>query len=210
MLTAPDPPGLPEEDAIDGLRDRKRAHSRAATLDAALALFAERGYDAVTVADICAAAQIAPRTFFRYFPTKDDLLTEPVREMNEHLAGLVAGTDAGADDADVLRAALRDLGGYVLAHRDRLTPVFRAIGQVSAVRSSPVLMLSVQERLLAERLAARRGGPQPPDWRTRLLVARAVAAFRIWLDDAMGADRGFADADHPDPVAHLDEVLAAI
>ena len=49
------------DDGPEGLRERKRAHSRAATVDVAMRLFAERGYDAVTVADICTAAEIAPR-----------------------------------------------------------------------------------------------------------------------------------------------------
>ena len=200
----------PEEAGIDGLRERKRAHSRATTLDVALGLIAERGYDAVTVADICAAASIAPRTFFRYFAAKEDLLTEPLREMNEQLAALVAAAPPELADAEVLRQALRELGGSVLEQRERLARVFAVVARVSAVRSSPVLMLSVQERQLAERLVARRGGASPPDWRTRLLVARALAAFRIWLDDAMGADRGLTSADHPDPAGHLDELLATI
>jgi hypothetical protein len=52
-------------------------------------------------------------------------------------------------------------------------------------------------------LIQRRPPPSTPDWRTRLLVARAVAAQRIWLDDLVaGTD--------PDPLAHLDEVLAEL
>ena len=54
------------------VRERNRVDNRAATSDAALALFAARGFDHVTVADICAAAGIGRRTFFRYFATKDD------------------------------------------------------------------------------------------------------------------------------------------
>jgi AcrR family transcriptional regulator len=157
----------------------------------------------VTVADICAAARIAPRTFFRYFPAKEDLLTEPVREMTEQLAGFLAAEPRDLPDDQVLRRSLRRLGEHVLDDRERLARVLVVVAQVTAVRSSPALMLSVQERQLAERLVARRGGAGPADWRTRLLVARAVAAFRIWLDDAMTGE-------HPDPAGHLDEVLATI
>ena len=192
-----------EEAGIEGLRERKRAHSRATTIDVALSLFADRGYDAVTVADICAAAGIAPRTFFRYFAAKEDLLTEPVREMNEQLAGFLAAEPLELPDTQVLRRALGRLGGHVLENRDRLARVLGVVASVTAVRSSPVLMLSVQERQLAERLTARRGGSGPADWRTRLLVARALAAFRIWLDDVITGG-------HPDPAGHLDEVLATI
>ena len=69
----------PAEGTITDLRERNRVDNRAATVDAAFALFAERGYCHVTVADICEAAGIGRRTFFRYFATKDDVLTEPAR-----------------------------------------------------------------------------------------------------------------------------------
>jgi hypothetical protein len=64
------------------------------------------------------------------------------------------------------------------------------------------MRLSDAERGLVEHLESRRPGDPEPDWHTRLLVARAVAAFRVWLED-FRADPG------NDPLAHLDEVLAA-
>ena len=184
------------------MRERKRAHSRAATVDAALALFAERGYDAVTVADICEAAQIAPRTFFRYFPAKEDVLAEPAQEMAARVAASIAAAPAGLADADVLRYAMRQLGEHVVDQRERLAGYFAVAAQASAVRSNPFVRLSDRERELAELLLARRPSSAEPDWRTRLLVARTVAAFRIWLDDAVTTEVA-------DPLGHLDEVLAA-
>jgi hypothetical protein len=71
----------PAEGTITDLRERNRVDNRAATVDAAFVLFAERGYCHVTVADICESAGIGRRTFFRYFATKDDVLTESAREM---------------------------------------------------------------------------------------------------------------------------------
>jgi AcrR family transcriptional regulator len=186
----------------EGLRERKRAHSRAATVEAAMQLFAERGYDAVTVADICVAAEIAPRTFFRYFPAKEDVLAEPARQMAVRVTAALAAAPAELDDAAALTGALRDLGEYVVAEGERLVVFFRVAAATAAVRSSPFLHLSGRERELAEQLVARRGGEGAPDWRTRLLAARAVSAFRIWLDDVgLGG--------HPDPLGHLDEVLGA-
>jgi AcrR family transcriptional regulator len=187
-----------------GLRDRKRAQSRATAVDAALQLFADRGYDAVTVAEICAAADIAPRTFFRYFATKDDVLAEPARQLAERLTVAIAAAPAEQDDAAVLYGALRGLGEYVVAHEASLALFFRVAAASSVVRSNPSLHLSGRERQLSEQLLARRSArqPGPTDWRTRLLVARAVAAFRIWLDDVVGGDEA-------DPLAHLDELLTA-
>jgi AcrR family transcriptional regulator len=186
----------------EGLRERKRADSRAATVDVALQLFAERGYEAVTVADVCAAAEIAPRTFFRYFPTKEDLLAEPARRMAERVSAAIAAAPADLDDAEVLIRSLRELGEYVVAQGERLAVFFQVARTSAAVRSNPSLHLAGRERELAEELLARRAAAGPADWRTRLAVARAVAAFRTWLDDVV-------DGGPPDPLAHLDEVLAA-
>jgi AcrR family transcriptional regulator len=190
------------EPGAEGLRERKRAHSRALTVDVALELFAELGYDAVTVADICAAAEIAPRTFFRYFPTKEDVLAEPAREMAALLAAALATAPAELGDAEALSGALRQLGEHVVAHQARLGVFFRVAAASSAVRANPFLHLSGRERQLTEQLVRRRPVPEPPDWRTRLLVARAVAGFRVWLDDVVTGEE-------PDLLAHLDEVLAA-
>ena len=57
-----------------GLRDRKKARTRDAISGAAIALFLQRGYDAVSIAEIAAAADVSRRTLFAYFPTKDDLV----------------------------------------------------------------------------------------------------------------------------------------
>lgn len=187
---------------VESVRERKRAHSRAATVDAALTLFAARGYDQVTVADICQAAQIAPRTFFRYFPSREDVLAEPARQMATRLTAAISAAPAQLDDADALEHALRTLAVYVVEHRERLAVFLQVAAESAASRLNPFMHLASRERDLVERLLARREVPPPVDWPTRLVVAREIAAFRVWLDDVIAGEL-------PDPLGHLTEVLAA-
>jgi AcrR family transcriptional regulator len=186
---------------MEGLRERKRAHARAATVDAALQLFAEHGYERVTVADICAAAAIAPRTFFRYFPSKGDVLAAPVQDLADRLVETVMAAPPDLDDREVLRRALREVGERIVAHEGPMGVLFRVVRNAEEVRTSPWMSLEDHELRIAGYLTARHAGSDAPDWRTRVDVARQLASFRVWLHD-------FAEQRTRDPLGYLDEMLA--
>jgi AcrR family transcriptional regulator len=78
-----------------GLRERKKERTRQALAAAAMRLFAERGYEATTVADIAAAAEVSTRTFFAYFPSKEDVFFAGTRERLD-LVRQAFGAHAGA------------------------------------------------------------------------------------------------------------------
>jgi AcrR family transcriptional regulator len=79
---------------VSSLRERKHARTRQALIDAAVELFERHGYDKTTIADIAAAADISPRTFFGYFASKEDLLfTDP----DVLLRGLREGAESSED-----------------------------------------------------------------------------------------------------------------
>lgn len=81
----PEPDATAAPEVTDSLRERKKQKTAAAIYDAALALFAERGYDAVSVEDICEQAEVGRATFFRLYGTKIGLLAE----FNRRVAALV-------------------------------------------------------------------------------------------------------------------------
>jgi AcrR family transcriptional regulator len=134
------------------------------------------------VADICTAADIGRRTFFHYFPSKEDLLDTPVRQMTARLTAALDQAPPSATDGQALRAALADLARYALAHRDQLELYRRIISTSATLRLPVVWNLPGHEVRTGQQLQARRGRPGPPGLDTRLLVARAIAGFRVWLD----------------------------
>jgi AcrR family transcriptional regulator len=86
-----------------GLRERGKARRRAAIIRAAFELFADRGYHATTVADIAAAAEVAPRTVAMYFPTKQDIALSRFSEGTASLRDAMRGRRSGEQYTDVLR-----------------------------------------------------------------------------------------------------------
>ncbi|MFT4088363.1 MAG: TetR family transcriptional regulator [Gordonia sp. (in: high G+C Gram-positive bacteria)] len=184
-----------------GLRERARERRRAAMVDAALTLFAHHGYNSVTVADICAAAEVSPRTFFRYFATKDDVLAEPTREMYSRLVEAIGSAPNDLDDAAVLARAFTDLGDHVIGNRERLLTFVRITGSTDAALRQAFGRFFTLERDLARHLVRRRDEAAEPSWQARLLTGRALTGFRIWLDDVLLSNP-------PDPHAHLVEILS--
>src|SRR5580765_1019753 len=71
--------------APTGLRERKKEATRLLITETARRLFAERGFEAVTVADVARAADVAPKTVFNYFPTKEDLFYSRLEAFEEEL-----------------------------------------------------------------------------------------------------------------------------
>jgi AcrR family transcriptional regulator len=173
------------------------------TAEVAWRLFIERGYDNVTVADICTAAEIAPRTFHRYFASKEDVVAEPVRRMNQVVTDYVAAAPPDALDADVLRLAMLELGRFVVDHADLLTGLRIVIRQSHQLKAAYLGPRPDHDNVIADQLAARHPGMTAPPWRLRLSVACAIAAFRIWYDDYLRQSPA-------DPIAHLGQILSAL
>src|SRR5690242_19011631 len=86
-----------------GMRERKKQQTREALRRAAWELFAERGYDATTLADIAEAAGVSTRTIFAYFPSMEDIVFCEFESMQESLGVALANRPAGQDALGALR-----------------------------------------------------------------------------------------------------------
>ena len=98
-----------------GLRERKKRQTRLDLARAAVRLFEERGYDAVTVEDIAAEANVSRRTFFRYFDTKDDVI---VVDPEGKIAAMRIALRDGPPDEPTLDALLRGALAMTAAYWD--------------------------------------------------------------------------------------------
>src|ERR1700735_4349953 len=95
-----------EMNAQDSLRKRKKARTRAPLREHALRLFREQGYQATTVEQIAAAAEVSASTFFRYFPTKEDVVLQD--DMDTRMVEAFARQPPGISTIAAVRAAIRE------------------------------------------------------------------------------------------------------
>lgn len=104
---APPVPAAPAADP--GRRERKKEATRSAIRAAGLELFERQGYNETTVRHIADAADVAERTFYRYYPSKEDLLLEDARVYFEAVEAFVAGRPASESSMASLIAVTREL-----------------------------------------------------------------------------------------------------
>ena len=106
------------------LRERKKSATRQAIEDAAWALFAERGYEATSVNDIAARADVAPRTFFRYFPTKEAVLYGDLDDALERFADTFRGRPTDEPVLESLTASVETMAAAFQKDRKRMIQRF--------------------------------------------------------------------------------------
>ncbi|MEJ2862508.1 TetR/AcrR family transcriptional regulator [Actinomycetospora flava] len=187
-----------------GLRERKKAATRAALREAAVRLGREHGPDAVTVEAICAEVDVSPRTFFNHFTGKDDAFfgagPEGTTDVTEAVVARPAGEDPLAAAAGVLADVLDSATGSGVWHQ-----------QLLLLREHPELLgrmhaaTRATEAALAEGIAQRTARPATDAYvlTTAAMVMTAVrVAVGLWLDHPESPDTAARD--------HLDGVVALL
>lgn len=169
-----------------GLRERKKEKTRLAILDAALDLFLEQGYESTTVEQISGVVDVSPRTFFRYFTSKDDL----VLWFHDHGEEIMLDTLASRPEDEspftalmyALRAVLSDMEDSTPEESERFLKLRRILDENPRLIGQSVARGAETERRLAELVAARRGADPDNDQLSHLIVAFAMCTLRVGFE----------------------------
>jgi AcrR family transcriptional regulator len=159
-----------------GLRERKKRRTRERLAASAARLFAERGYERVSVLDIAEAAEVSEQTVYNYFPTKAQLVLDRDQELSARLTAAIADRGAGVSPA----AAIRDTA---LSMLDGLSTMDDAAARGGlgylcvtspAVRRLSLEMTDRHAEAIASVLAGEPGGPSPA-------MAKIQAVALAWV-----------------------------
>src|SRR5947209_3230956 len=168
-----------------GLRERKKRQTRDTIASAALRLFAERGYDETTLAEIAEAADVSPRTIFAYYQSKEDILFCEEPPFVEMLKQRLDERPPGTTTIDAIRDFLSSIEPPDEAARLRK----------QVVSADPALQMRMRahhgqlEPLLAASIAQDLG-VGPDDIRPLLVAASMTAAFTAVRDRFFEAEAG--------------------
>jgi AcrR family transcriptional regulator len=170
-----------------GDRSPRNEHAdrmRTALLDAALNLFSAKGYDQTTTDEIAEAAGVSPRTFFRYFPTKESVLFSGEYDFIHAFSGVYLAQDESLSDCEAMADSFAVLAPGLKRIRKR-------IGQYHEAVASSLVLLGRERKnhdanaeIVANVIAERRGLPSP-DGECRLLASIGMLlierAVNQWL-----------------------------
>ncbi|WP_222195958.1 acyl-CoA-like ligand-binding transcription factor [Modestobacter italicus] len=164
-----------------GLRERKKADTRAALADAALRLAAERGWEHVTVEAIAGAADVSYRTFFNHFSSKEEALLEPGGPDQPRLSTRLRAQPADREPLTALRTAIREDLAAASADPEQLRTRMTVFTSTPALLPRLLETIATDERDLALAVAERTGQDVDADLGPALVGAVVSAALRVSL-----------------------------
>jgi AcrR family transcriptional regulator len=161
--------------AQEGLRERKKARTRASIREHALRLFRGQGYQATTVEQIAAAAEVSPSTFFRYFPTKEDVVLQD--DLDVRFIEALERQPAGLAPLAAVRAATRQaFDSYTEADLDLIRQTTALMMTVPELRARAVDEF-VRTMLVTGEALARRSGRPADDLAVRTAAGAIVGVM---------------------------------
>nr|WP_240495355.1 TetR family transcriptional regulator [Streptomyces showdoensis] len=181
---------MPVTPGRPGLRERKKLRTRAAIRRATYRLVTEQGYEATTIEQIAAAAEVSPSTVVRYFPVKEDILLTD--DQDALLEARLLARPAGEEPLESLRAVVLDAVTAALAHEpDEIRLRARLMTEIPAIRARLTETTAESGRRLS-RAVAERTGRDPDDLEVRVFTAAVLGALREatlhWAEHGQGDD----------------------
>lgn len=180
-------------DVFGSLRERKKSATRKAIEDAAWELFCEHGYAATSVDDIAARATVAPRTFFRYFPTKEDVL---YGEAHDAIAAFGDAFRSRPTDEPLLTslvAAIDQVTSLFQKDRKRMMQRF-AMQREAGVEDMGESVRQRFAKLITDLVREREGDTPDGELRARLVAGVLMTANSVanehWLESGAKGDPG--------------------
>jgi len=164
--------------AVPRTRSQQKRETAQALQDAAIARFVKHGFEATTIEDIARDARVSRRTFFRYFPTKEELILSQFEEMGTIIFDEIRCRPKSEGPMLALRNGFRTLDVLDAAQRRRMDLLGWLIAETPALRGLMLLRQERWEAEIADRLAERIGKPHG-DPIARLVAAAGYAAFRV-------------------------------
>ena len=191
-----------------GLRERKKQQTRQLIAETARRLFAERGFDQVTVAEVARAADVSQQTVFNYFPTKEDLVYWRLGAFEEQLLTTIRDRDQGESALSAFRRFLLGqqglLGTPEPAAREMLAAIARTIAESPALLAREEQIFSRFTDALAVLLADETGA-DPDDVKAWVAANAIMSVHRAVV--AHARRRVIEGARHPDLA---DEIRARV
>jgi len=168
---------MSEPQAADkpGLRERKKARTRAAIQEHALRLIREQGYEATTVEQIAEAAEVSPSTFFRYFPTKEDVVAYDAWDPLVLQAWRAQPPELGPIAA-MRNAMMAVFGGMTPEQKTEMMSRGQLLFSEPELRNAAFGELIRSAQLIVDELALRLGRPTD-DFELRVLAGSFMGAF---------------------------------
>jgi AcrR family transcriptional regulator len=177
--------GTGDERRRPGLRERRKQLTAAELEAAAYRLFGERGFDAVTVDDIAAEADVSRRTFFRYFASKEDVLLADHFVQLARLREAMAARPTDEPIVTALRNALLSMTSDFEDRKDMVILRGRLMRDTPSLQARSLVHQKLWEEAMCEMVAERLGVDPVTDLRPGVVSAATLAAMRVaftnWL-----------------------------
>lgn len=166
-----------QAEATEGRRERKRRQTRERIEQAAMTLFLERGFDATTIEDITEAADVSKRSFFDYFPSKEEVVFAWQDSFADRLMAAIGARPAAESSVEAVEKAL--MATVVASTDERGLALGKLIHATPALKARDQLKYAKLEQKLTDALCARRGNAPELRPRMRLLATIVIGALRV-------------------------------